>query len=229
MIPFMKPVGVGLAAIVFASVAAQGQGQFSFNAHSLTIGNDVQFALASYCSLPNYPQYFLQVSAGQAEGQFKPLIPVLPLHLTGAGPVYPEPSSQVYTVPGLPAGTAVIVLYNVIAGESLDHISVSEGDHFAIEPVILAEAPATAPEVLLGNRMVTVFYCPEPAPLSLAAIASALAGGAIFSTLRRGRDPVSVGRCPPSAALGMRLRVTRGQASGSNVGVLHKPVQENSP
>ena len=156
----MKAVVVLCAAFAFASVAARGQGQFLFNTHNPSGGNDVSFE--AFCFGQIAPDAVVQVLAGPdfTSASLIPLTPTLTLSLPASGPTYPNPSAQLYTVPGMPAGAMANVVLRLIAGNQVCGTR-------ALNPVLLTEPPQTANEVSLGNRTLYVYYCPEPSSWTL--------------------------------------------------------------
>ena len=89
----MKAVVVLFAAIVFASVAALGQGQFLFNTRDLSASNNVMFCFNGPASGADL---FVEVLAGPDASHLVPLSPLLPLNQTGADIGYTNPFGQTY-------------------------------------------------------------------------------------------------------------------------------------
>jgi hypothetical protein len=151
----MKALAAVIAAIAFASVAAQGQGQFLFNTRDLAAGNNVQFEPLCYEG-QIAPDYFIVVLAGPDATLLAALSPELPLSLTGAGASYPNPTAQIYTVPGMSPGMVATVAYEVHA------VNMVSGYHLAQNQVVLTAPPFPPNEVALGNVTIPIYYCPEP-------------------------------------------------------------------
>jgi hypothetical protein len=174
----MKSVVVLIAVIAFASDAAQGQGQFLFNAHDLSVGNDVKFQTSNGQVATTA---LVQILAGPdfTSASLIPLIPTLSLSLPASGPTYPNPSAQVYTVPGMPAGAMANVILRLIAGNQVS-------EYWAPNPVLLTEAPQRPNEVLFGDHTQYV-YTPEPSTWALGLFGLAT----MFCALSRPRSATS--------------------------------------
>jgi hypothetical protein len=156
-------------------VAAYGQGQFLFNTHDSSVGNDVRFYNDNQPITGN--DWFLEVMVGPDEAHLKPLSgPLLALNRTGAGAGYTNPFGQIYTVPGTLGGTTVLVGYRVFEGATWDTATGPSGGPFVsylgpgaggLTFVALSAAPEPPHEVLLGTGVITL-TAPEPAIWSLA-------------------------------------------------------------
>jgi hypothetical protein len=175
----VKAAAVLVAAFVFASVAALGQGQFLFNTYDPAAGNDVRFY---DCAPISGPGLFVEVLAGPDFGHLQGLTPLLPLNGIGAGAGYTNPFSQTYTVLGMSSGASAFVAYRAFKGMSADTAVLKSPVYIAATPVLLTEAPASLNEVALGVQT-AIFWvtCPEPSASALCLIGL----GAVFVIYRR--------------------------------------------
>jgi hypothetical protein len=167
-----RAVAAVVVAIGLASNVAQGQGQFLFNAHDLSVGNDVKFETSNGQIATTA---LVQILAGPdfTSGSLIPLFPILSLSLPASGPTYPDPSAQVYTVPGMPAGARASVILRLIASGQVSEC-------WAPDPVLLTESPRSPNEVFFGDHTLYV-YTPEPSTWALCL----LGFGAIACCFRR--------------------------------------------
>jgi hypothetical protein len=150
-----------MAAVVFASVAAQGQGQFLFNTHDPTAGNVLTFYGPDCVTLASGPDLFVEVLAGPDANSLVRLAPLLSLNRTGAGAGFTNPFSEIYTVPGMVGGSSAVVGYREFQGTSYATATFKIGLGLATAPVVLTEPPTPPNEVALGTHFVTNL-CPEP-------------------------------------------------------------------
>jgi PEP-CTERM motif len=175
----MKVVVVLLAAIAFASVAAQGQGQFSFNTHDVAAGNVLYFVNDAGPATGN--DLFLEVFAGPDAAHLTPLTPLLALNGTGAAAGYANPSSATYTVPGITAGQSAVVAYVGFQGPNEMSAIFTTGRHLAMAAVVLTD-PTTPPnEVLLGTHTLFMGTIPEPSTWAMFLVGL---GGIMFAVAR---------------------------------------------
>ena len=154
----MKAVAAVFAAIAFASVAARGQGQFLFDTHDPTAGNDVRLFYPD-CQPASGPDLFVEVLAGPDAATLMPLTPLLSFNRTGADAGYPSPFAQIYTVPGMAGGMSALVGYRFFQGTSWNSAVAKSSLALAPTPVALSEPPTPPNEVALGMQ---IFGCPEP-------------------------------------------------------------------
>jgi hypothetical protein len=161
----MKAAVVLFAVIAFASVAALGQGQFLFNTRNLSAGNNVPFFLR--CEPASGTDLFVKVLAGPDANNLMPLTPLLPLNRTGAGAGYTNPFGQIYTVPGMEAGTAASVGYRAFQGTSYAEAASKSQLMFALSPVVLTAPPSVPNEAVLGSSSIPPECIPEPSAWAL--------------------------------------------------------------
>jgi hypothetical protein len=202
----MKRLLIG-AVMAEMIVTAYGQGQFLFNTHDPSFGNDVRFAFGTDTQLIGIsgPDLFVQVFAGTSlfplngSGGLEPLFPPIPLNRTGAEAGYSNPFEQVYQVPGLTSGN-VYVGYRFFEGQSLATAVLAGplvyyqlGTAYAGPnlTVALTEPPSPPNEVLLGSGVV-IFEVPEPSVCWLAVI------GFGITTLFKPRCSTALGAQPSS-------------------------------
>ena len=133
-----------------------------FNTHDPTTGNVVSFALCG--ELASGPDFFVAVLAGPDASHLTPLSPTLPLNRTGAGAGFTNPFAQIYTVPGMTAGTSAVIGYEMYQGTSLADATMTLPLGLALSPVVLTEPPSIPNEVALGTHTIAIVSnCPEPA------------------------------------------------------------------
>jgi hypothetical protein len=177
----VKAVVVLYAAIAFASVAAQGQGQFLFDTHDWAVGNDVRFYYdPSLHQGLSGPDYFVQVLAGPDWNNLEPLTPLLTLNRTGIDAGYTDPFALTYTVPDVPAGTDAFVAFRAFWGPSWEGAYGTTMLRHALMPVKLGDSESAPPEVSLGTIRVALVF-PEPSTWAMMLIGL----GAIVLASRR--------------------------------------------
>jgi MYXO-CTERM domain-containing protein len=116
----MKKLMVAALALM-VSVAAHAQGSFIFNARDVGAGIDVKFGLPDGTPIGADQGIFnVQLLAGATAGALQPLTPLLALNRTGATAGYPNPLSNVYTVPGVGQGAQALVVIRAFEGASFD-------------------------------------------------------------------------------------------------------------
>jgi hypothetical protein len=143
---------------------ARGQGQFVFNAKDSDAANILKFTLAG--NFATGPDFFVQVFAGPNLSHLAPLDPLLALNGAGADAGFPNPSNQVYEVPGLPAGSQALVGYVGFKGASLATATIRGFLKLGEVPVTLTEPPTNPNEVKVGVVFVPIDI-PEPGALIL--------------------------------------------------------------
>jgi hypothetical protein len=157
------------AAALMVAVATYGQGQFIFNTHDASIGNNVTFKYNGAAATGS--DLFVQVFAGPDAAHLTPLAAgvnvqgPLPLNRTGAGAGYTNPFSDTYTVAGMAGGQSAVVGYQAFKGSSLATATATSPLTLATSNVALTEPPTPPNEVVLGAQTVTIV--PEPATLAL--------------------------------------------------------------
>ena len=142
-------LAVVLSGVSLGETELLGQGQFLFDANDVPAGNYVRFIING--DFARGPDLFVQVFAGRDPASMVPLEPLLALNETGALAGLPNPSKQVYEVPGFSEGTEATVGYVGFKGASLSTATVRGLMNFANAPVTLTEPPAGAKEVSLGG------------------------------------------------------------------------------
>ena len=75
---------------------AYGQGEFVFDAHDNSFGNNIRFA--ANCVALSGPDFFVQVFAGPDAQHLTPTGAPLPLNRTGLGAGYTDPFAAVFNV-----------------------------------------------------------------------------------------------------------------------------------
>jgi hypothetical protein len=159
----MKKLMITAAALMMA-MSAYGQGSFLFNTRDIAAGNNITFSLGGAPATGADLQ--VEVLAGADANSLKPLTPLLPLNRTGAGAGYTSPFSQIYEVPGLSSGNAVVA-YRAFQGTSYDSAANKSELQMATSPVALTLPPTPPNEVALGTKDVSIGVIPEPATLAL--------------------------------------------------------------
>jgi len=153
---------LNIAAALAVASTCYGQGQFTFNTHNPTAGNDVRFAFNGKLADATTPDLFVEVFAGPDVAHLQPL-GALPLNRTGAEAGYTNPYSATYTVSGMPGGTLAVVGYQPFQGTSFATATVVCGLILSVPSVLLQEVPSDPNEVVLGNHVADPF-CPFPEP-----------------------------------------------------------------
>jgi hypothetical protein len=132
-------IALVFGAFLIAPTGVFGQGQFLFNTHDPSAGNNIIFYFNG--APATGPDLFVQVFAGPDPAHLQPvtgtLAGPLPLNRTGAGAGYPNPFSDIYTVPGMAAGTMAIVGYSAFQGTSWSTATAQSGISLATSPVTL--------------------------------------------------------------------------------------------
>jgi hypothetical protein len=164
-------VALTFGAWLMVGTTALGQGQFLFNTHDLSAGNDVKF---EDLEVPiSGPDWFVQVFAGPDGSHLLPVLgSLLPLNRTGAGAGYTSPFSEIFTVAGTHAGDNVVVGYAAFHGSSYVAADIAFPILFGRGRVDLTEPPTPPNEVFLG--VATVDLIPEPPTTVLGLLASAI-------------------------------------------------------
>jgi hypothetical protein len=160
----MKKLMITAAALMIA-VATHAQGSFLFNSRDIAFGNNLTFVMPGG-ALATGADLFVEVLAGADIAGLKALTPTLPLNRTGAGAGYTNPFSNIYTVPGLATGNA-IVGWRAYQGTSYDTSLVRSDLFTSATPVALTQAPTPPNEAVLGVQAVQLNAVPEPATLAL--------------------------------------------------------------
>jgi hypothetical protein len=173
----MKGLVLALALLI-ATSAAYGQGQFFFNTHDLTEGNVLYFVANGVPASGN--DLFAEVWAGPDAQHTAALTPLLALNRPGAGAGFTSPFSATYIVPGMTAGQTAIVGVIGFQGTSSDTAINSSGLVF-LGNVVLTEPPTPPNEAAIGTKIVFITI-DEPGTWSLVLI-----GFAVLLVWRRGR------------------------------------------
>ena len=163
------------AMLLTAATVVVGQGQFLFNTHDPDAGNDVRFI--DNGTPVSGSEYFMMVLVGPDAADLEPVTGTLggplPMNRTGAGAGYPNPFSDIYTVPGMGAGQKVTVGYTVYLDDHSGILDTCFGLIVATSPMTLTEPPTPPNEVALGVKVIE--YVPEPSTTALGLLGCAFA------------------------------------------------------
>jgi hypothetical protein len=166
----MKCSLVSLAVLSVALLQAHvsGQGQFLFNTMDPAADNYVLFLLSG--APASGSDLFVQVLAGPDRDHMTFLTPLLPLNQTGAMVGFPNPTMQVFEVPGMRAGSQAAVGYVAFEGGTLLTASMRSPLNLSVAPVTLTEPPSEPNEVHLGSVRTVPVDFPEPGTMTLGMI-----------------------------------------------------------
>jgi len=180
----MKKLMIAVAALM-VSIAAYGQGQFSFNNRNTAVGIDSKFQLTTDAGTTSSiagTAYTLQLLGGKPGTPVNQLTQLATTDFrTGAAAGYVNPITvTVPGVTGLGTDTKALVLLRVFqgVGTSGQALTPDLGPY----TVDVAGAPATPPDMTFGGvSSLRVSSVPEPATLAL----GALGLGALLAIRRR--------------------------------------------
>jgi hypothetical protein len=169
-----------------AALAARGQGQFLFNTHDSSIGNDVRFYWSDGTPVSG-SDTFVEVLAGPDAQHLTQLTPLLSLNRgSAAGAGYTNPFGLIFST--TTPGDTAFVGYRMFQGTSWDAASVKSplittqlGSTPAPLVVALTSPPSLPNELSLGSGSI---YIPLPEPAAWTLIALGLGAGLLIRRLK---------------------------------------------
>jgi hypothetical protein len=168
-----------------AALVAHGQGQFLFNTHDTSIGNDVRFFWSDGTPI-SAPDAFVEVLVGPDAQHLAQLAPLLPLNRSAAGAGYTNPFGLIYSTT-MSSGLA-FVGYRMFQGTSWDTafvkstlITTQLGGTPAPLIVNLTTPPSLPNELSLGSGAI---YVPLPEPGAWILLTLGLGIGLLIRRLR---------------------------------------------
>jgi len=135
---------IATAAVFVLGLAAHGQGEFLFDTHDISSGNDLRFV--NGCIPVSGDNLFVQVFAGPDAAHLTPTGAPLALDRAGVGVGYTDPFGAIFIVSGLAGGQSARIACELYQGTSFANAT-SRSELIVLGTVTLTEPPNVPNEV----------------------------------------------------------------------------------